>query len=92
MTITTRNALKFAASALALSIAAPAIAGDIDGKVTDTSETFALRSAEVTIVELDRSTATVRDGSFQFNDVPAGTYTLEVPFAASLRIKPSPSE
>ena len=83
MTITTRNTLKFAASALALSIAAPAIAGDIDGKVTDASETIALRSAEVTIVELDRSTATARDGSFRFNDVPAGTYTLEVRYVGA---------
>lgn len=78
MTNISRTTLKLAASAIAFAIATPAIAGDIEGTVTDSSDTIALRSAEVTIVELGRTMATARDGSFRFNDVPAGTYTLEV--------------
>lgn len=62
--------------ALAVSIAAPALAGDISGTVTDGSDTVGLRAAEVVIEELKRRTVTSGDGTFVFNDVPAGTYTI----------------
>lgn len=58
-------------------IAAPATAGDIRGTVSDRSATIALGSAQVRIVELDRVATSDRDGSFLFNDVPGGSYTLE---------------
>lgn len=78
MALTTRNTLMLAPSVVAFAIAAPAVAGDVTGTVTDSSETIALRSAEVRIVELNRSVTTERDGSFRIANVPAGTYTLEV--------------
>ena len=64
--------------ALSTALAAPAIAGDIRGTVIDETGTAALRSAEVRIVELDRTATTERDGSFLFAEVPAGEYTIEV--------------
>ncbi len=66
-------------SALALA-ATPALAGDVVGVVVDETETVALQSAVVRIVELGRQVATERDGSFRIADVPAGTYTLEARF------------
>lgn len=60
-----------------------AIAGEIAGSVSDTTETVALQSAQVRIVELDRVATTGRDGSFRFGDVPAGTYTLEVRYVGA---------
>ncbi|GAB5349708.1 TonB-dependent receptor [Alteriqipengyuania sp. 357] len=63
--------------ALSTALAAPALAGDVRGIVTDESDTVALRAAEVRIVELNRSASTERDGSFLIADVPAGDYTIE---------------
>lgn len=63
--------------AITLASAAPAIAGEVTGTVTDASETVALQAAEIRIIELNRTAVTERDGSFRFVDVPAGKYTLE---------------
>ena len=65
-----------AAIALATSMAAPAFAGEVRGIVADTTDTEALQAAEVVIEELGRRTATQRDGSYYFADVPAGSYTV----------------
>lgn len=65
-----------AAIALATTIAAPAIAGDVGGVVIDATETDALRAVEVTIEQLGRRTTTERDGTYLFVDVPEGTYTI----------------
>ena len=71
------------ASVLALAVPSIAVAGTVSGTVIDSSETVALRAAQVRIVELDRSANTERDGSFYFADVPAGTYTLEVRYVGA---------
>ncbi len=65
-----------AAFAVATSLAAPAIAGEVRGTVSDATDIDALRAAEIRILELDRRTTTARDGSYVFNDVPEGTYTI----------------
>lgn len=54
-----------------------AFASDIVGTVTDATDTRALQSTELRLVELGRIVESGRDGSFRFTDVPAGTYTLE---------------
>ena len=59
---------------LAAALPGTAFASDITGTVTDASDTRALQSAEVRIVELNRETEAGRDGSFRFADVPAGSY------------------
>ena len=65
-----------AAVALCAALAAPAIAGEIRGTVSDATDVDALRAAEVRIVELGRRTTTERDGSYVFEDVPEGSYTI----------------
>jgi len=73
--------LRFAAGLLAsVSLSTIAHAGEIAGSVTDATDTRALQSAAVTIVELGRTVETGRDGRFIFADVPAGTYTLRVSY------------
>ncbi|MEL7319423.1 MAG: TonB-dependent receptor [Pseudomonadota bacterium] len=62
--------------ALAVSLATPAIAGEVRGVVADAGEADALQAAEVLIEELNRRTVTDRDGSYSFSDVPAGSYTI----------------
>lgn len=62
--------------ALATSLAAPAIAGEVRGIVADATDTDSLQAAEVTIEELGRRTTTSRDGTYVFADVPAGSYTV----------------
>lgn len=64
------------AFALATTLANPAIAGEVRGIVADASDTESLQAAEVTIEELGRRTTTARDGSYSFEDVPAGSYTI----------------
>ena len=72
-------------SALSAIIAAPQAmaAGTLDGSVVDATGTRALQAAQVTILELGRTTSTERDGSFRFPEVPAGTYTLEVRYVGA---------
>ncbi len=64
--------------ALAIGLASPAIAGDVAGTVVDAQGITALQAAEIRIDELGRIATTGRDGSFMFEGVPAGTYTLTV--------------
>ena len=78
-----RHSLFAGAAIAALSLPVLAHAGEVAGTVSDTSNTIALRSAQVRIVELDRVTATSRDGSFLFADVPAGDYTLEITYVGA---------
>jgi len=62
-----------------LVVAAPADAdgtGTLKGAVTLADGGNPLHKATVTIVQLRRSVETTDDGSFQFNDVPAGTYEV----------------
>ena len=65
-----------AALAVAASVTAPAFAGDVRGTVSDATDVDALRAAEIRILELDRRAVTGRDGSYVFNDVPEGEYTI----------------
>jgi len=67
----------------AAALPGPALASDIVGIVTDASDTRALQSAQVRIVELNRETEAGRDGSFRFGGVPAGTYTLEARYVGA---------
>ena len=78
-----KTRLYVGAALAAATISTPALAGDINGNVSDASETIALRSAQVRIVELDRGTTTDRDGSFAFTGVPAGEYTLEISYVGA---------
>ena len=78
-----RNTLFTGAAIAALSLPAIAQAGEVAGTVSDASDTIALRSAQVRIVELDRVATTERDGSFLFADVPAGDYTLEISYVGA---------
>lgn len=78
-----RKSLLAGAAFAVATIPTLAQAGEVVGSVGDASQTIALRSAQVRIVELDRVTTTERDGSFRFNDVPAGSYTLEVSYVGA---------
>ncbi|MEC7534352.1 MAG: DUF2012 domain-containing protein, partial [Pseudomonadota bacterium] len=78
-----KNALFASAALAALALPAAAQAGAVEGTVSDASDTIALRSAQVRIVELDRVVATERDGSFLLADVPAGEYTLEISYVGA---------
>ena len=51
-----------AACALTACLAAPAMAGEVRGSVSDATDVNALRAAEIRILELDRRTTTERDG------------------------------
>ncbi|MEM9086471.1 MAG: TonB-dependent receptor [Pseudomonadota bacterium] len=65
-----------ASIAIAAGLAAPAFAGEVRGTVSDATDVDALRAAEIRIIELDRRTTTNRDGSYVFEDVPEGSYTI----------------
>ncbi|MBD3728974.1 MAG: TonB-dependent receptor [Sphingomonadales bacterium] len=71
-----RLAISSCAGAIAVALATPAIAGELQGYVFDASDTIALEAAQVRIVELDRVANAQADGSFLFADIPAGTYTV----------------
>ncbi|MFT6610179.1 MAG: outer membrane receptor protein involved in Fe transport, partial [Qipengyuania sp.] len=78
-----RTTLFAGAAIAALSLPAIAHAGEVVGTVSDASDTIALRSAQIRIVELDRVATSERDGSFLFADVPAGEYTLEISYVGA---------
>ncbi|QZH76662.1 MAG: TonB-dependent receptor [Erythrobacter sp.] len=58
----------------------PAFAGDVTGVVVDETDTVALQSALVRIIELNRQVVTERDGTFRLADVPEGVWTIEADF------------
>ena len=72
---------------LATCLAAPAIAGEVRGTVTDASDVEALRAAEIRIVELGRRTSTERDGSYFFADVPEGSYTIVASYIGAPEVR-----
>ena len=50
----------------------------VEGKVTDVSESVFFEGAQVKLKELNLTTTSTRDGSFKFNNVEPGQYTLEI--------------
>ncbi|MEM9495542.1 MAG: TonB-dependent receptor [Pseudomonadota bacterium] len=71
-----------AVSLLALIAAAPsaALAGVIEGRVSDQSQTISLEGAVVRINETGASATTDRAGRYRLNAIPAGDYTLTVSY------------
>lgn len=79
--ISTRSRVRLLLGAALATMPMPALAGQVVGRVVDTSATRTLEGAEIEIVELSRKVEADRDGRFRFPDVPAGTYTLRVTYA-----------
>lgn len=52
----------------------------LTGKVFDSADEFALPGATIRIVENNRYTVSAQNGSFEFLDMPAGSYTLRVAY------------
>jgi TonB-dependent receptor len=67
-----------AASSLALLPASTLFAGDLTGRVTDSSSGRALPNATVRIEPLGRTVLADRSGEFRVADLPAGSYQLVV--------------
>lgn len=65
------------------SLAAAAMAADLSGVVIDATGARGLQAAEVSIVELGRTTQTETDGRFRFGDLPAGQYTLRTRYTGA---------
>jgi hypothetical protein len=68
-----------ATSAAAL-LAAAAQAGEVTGRITESTGQVGLEGAIIRIVETGQTVASGRDGSFRFAFVPAGEYTVEVSY------------
>jgi TonB-dependent receptor len=73
----------FATALVAALLSAGASAGTITGRVTDNSGARALNGAEIRIVELGRRAVASSDGSYRFNDVPPGSYTVSVDYVGA---------
>lgn len=84
---TPRLLVSTCATAIAVAVATPAMAGDVTGFVYDASETAALQSAQVRVAEVNRVVSTGRDGSYTIADLPAGTYTLEVTYVGAETVR-----
>ncbi|MCP2669529.1 TonB-dependent receptor [Maricaulaceae bacterium EIL42A08] len=76
----TRLSMLLSATSAAALMSAAAHAGDITGRITETTGQVGLEGAIVRILETGQTTASSRDGSFRFAGLPAGTYTVEVDF------------
>lgn len=76
-----------AAIAVAAGLSTPVIAGDLTGYVVDATDTVALQSAQVRILELDRVVTTGRDGSFLIANLPAGSYTVEARYVGAQTVR-----
>jgi len=81
ITFSFRRTIRYVATVLLLCCSAWAFAqtGSIQGSVLDENGT-PLAGASLTIVGLDRQTATDNAGVYSFSDVPNGTYTVSVSF------------
>jgi TonB-dependent receptor len=76
-----------ALSAVSLAFAAPALAGVIEGRVSDVSGDISLDGAIVRIAETGAATSTNRAGEFRFSAVPAGEYTLIVSYVGAAQAR-----
>ena len=74
-----RSLLSLAVTAASVAPLAALADGRIEG-VVGSAGTTNIEGAVVVIEELDRRTATRRDGSFTFGSVPAGRYTVRVEY------------
>lgn len=74
-----------AASVIAIAALAPlpALAGVIEGRVSDQSESVSLEGAIVRIAETGASAATNRAGEYRFANIPAGQYTLVITYVGA---------
>lgn len=61
--------------------------GDVKGVLTDVSQSSYFAGAQIQIKELNMSTVSRRDGSFRFNNLPAGTYTLMVSYLGAEKVE-----
>ncbi len=68
------------ASAVALMTASAAYAGDVSGQVKTKNSGVALEGAVIKIEELNRRAVAGSDGTFRFQNVPAGDYTILVSY------------
>lgn len=80
MIVTFGMRARLMAGATALLLPAAAWASDVSGTVSDATGTRTLQGAQVTIVELGRTTPVDENGRYHFADVPAGSYTLHVDY------------
>ncbi|MEW6993569.1 TonB-dependent receptor [Colwelliaceae bacterium MEBiC 14330] len=92
--LTTWKQFKYSALAIACGTAllnnvALAADANFSGRVTDASNSVYFEGAQVRIVELALTTVTARDGSFNFSEVPAGTYTLEINYLGADKVSKS---
>lgn len=69
--------------AIAAAAPLPALAGVIEGRVSDQSEAVSLEGAVVRIEETGATTSTNRAGEFRFSGVPAGQFTLEITYVGA---------
>jgi iron complex outermembrane receptor protein len=74
--------LVFALAGLTMPSVAAQSGGTISGSVTLKGESLALHNASVRITQLGRATDTKEDGTYEFKDVPAGTYDVAVTMPA----------
>ncbi|MEO9947558.1 MAG: TonB-dependent receptor [Paraglaciecola sp.] len=76
--------MKFIKSTLAIACMATACcavaAGNIQGVIIDSSKTSYFEGAQIQIKELGLGTVSRRDGSFRFNNVNEGDYTLVITY------------
>ena len=75
-------------SLLALGVASAGLiqvasADVITGQVTDATGEAPLQGALVTVEELDRTVSSDRFGTYRFNNIPAGDYTLSVSYVGA---------
>jgi len=75
-----RRAALTSASALAVLAATAAHGADVTGQVKTKNSSTALEGAVIKIEELNRRASTASDGTFRFNNVPAGDYTVIVSY------------
>lgn len=68
------------ASAVALMSASAVYAGDVSGEVRTKNSGVALEGAVIKIEELNRRAVAGSDGTFRFQNVPAGDYTIVVSY------------
>ena len=63
-----------------------ALAGVVEGRVSDASGNISLDGATVRIVETGATTRTGRGGEYRFASVPAGDYTLRISYVGAEQV------
>ncbi|MBU2894984.1 TonB-dependent receptor [Colwellia sp. D2M02] len=82
-----KTAIALACSAALLSPSVFGAPSSVEGRITDENNTVYFEGAKIQLKELKLTAVSDRDGTFRFNNIPEGVYTLSIEYIGASTIE-----